>query len=517
MAEEVWGLLEKSQVDNETIEQAIDRLITAHLADAGAHALAAESLKVHKDQVVVDHPADSIITDKIKDVNITNPKLQQRVRGFTAIVDAAGNYDYTNIQNAINYVNGLGGGKILVLPGTYTRTDDLILYNDIALIGLKASECIIDFDNNKKFIKVIGDTGVYNAGTISIDQGSKTVVGVGTAFVANVAVGEFILINDVLYEIESVDDNTHLTLVTRYGGEFNDDGDIDLAGINYQIAAYKKNIIIQDLQIIKGGIEEGITGEGAIHFEFVKDSVIRRCIVNQSRSEGISINDFCDNITLDENNVSDNTDEGIHLNDLMHSTIKNNISNNASVQGIFAASGVDHNLFYNNHCDHNNQGGMIIYGDDNVIIGNQCNNNDNDGIAIKSNGNHNLIIGNVANGNHHRGIYIESDRNVIKGNTCNDNGTDGIRIVKTYNTIVGNMCYNNGEDGIKIYGTAGEVTTDYNIVSSNVCTGNTGWGININHANNDKTIVIGNQLLGNGGGALQDLGTNTDAGHNIVA
>jgi len=32
-----WGLLEKSQTDNETIEEAIDRLITAHNDDANAH------------------------------------------------------------------------------------------------------------------------------------------------------------------------------------------------------------------------------------------------------------------------------------------------------------------------------------------------------------------------------------------------------------------------------------------------------------------------------------------------
>jgi len=37
MADPNWESLEKSQTDNETIEEAIDRLITAHNDDANAH------------------------------------------------------------------------------------------------------------------------------------------------------------------------------------------------------------------------------------------------------------------------------------------------------------------------------------------------------------------------------------------------------------------------------------------------------------------------------------------------
>lgn len=67
MAEPVWGQLEKSQVDNETIEQAIARLIQAHEDDADAHAVAGESLDVHKEQAIIDHPAGSLLKDKISD------------------------------------------------------------------------------------------------------------------------------------------------------------------------------------------------------------------------------------------------------------------------------------------------------------------------------------------------------------------------------------------------------------------------------------------------------------------
>lgn len=75
MAEPNWGLLEKSQVDNETIEEAIDRLITAHNDDADAHIGTGKSLDAHKTQEVVDHPAGSIVEDKIPNGEMPQKKL----------------------------------------------------------------------------------------------------------------------------------------------------------------------------------------------------------------------------------------------------------------------------------------------------------------------------------------------------------------------------------------------------------------------------------------------------------
>ena len=64
MADPVWGQLHKAQDDEETIEEAIVRLIAVHEADSGAHTGSGESLETHKTQEVVDHPADSIVPDK---------------------------------------------------------------------------------------------------------------------------------------------------------------------------------------------------------------------------------------------------------------------------------------------------------------------------------------------------------------------------------------------------------------------------------------------------------------------
>lgn len=61
-----WGSLPKAQDDPQTINQAIDQAISAHESDPTAHLGVGESLEQHKTNEVIDHPALSIVTDKVK-------------------------------------------------------------------------------------------------------------------------------------------------------------------------------------------------------------------------------------------------------------------------------------------------------------------------------------------------------------------------------------------------------------------------------------------------------------------
>jgi len=65
MSNPVWGLLAKSQTDNETIEEAIARLILEHEQDEASHLGAGESLQSHKASEIIDHVVDSVVADKI--------------------------------------------------------------------------------------------------------------------------------------------------------------------------------------------------------------------------------------------------------------------------------------------------------------------------------------------------------------------------------------------------------------------------------------------------------------------
>jgi len=76
-----WGNLKKSAVDDETIEQAIDRLIAVHEADETSHLGAGESLQSHKASEIIDHVAASIVEDKIADRVVSTEKLSDFARG----------------------------------------------------------------------------------------------------------------------------------------------------------------------------------------------------------------------------------------------------------------------------------------------------------------------------------------------------------------------------------------------------------------------------------------------------
>lgn len=64
MADQNWGVLSKSQTDDETIEEAIARMILAHEVDEESHLGAGESLQSHKASEIIDHLAGSIVSDK---------------------------------------------------------------------------------------------------------------------------------------------------------------------------------------------------------------------------------------------------------------------------------------------------------------------------------------------------------------------------------------------------------------------------------------------------------------------
>ena len=60
----------------------------------------------------------------------------------------------------------------------------------------------------------------YKTGTATVVNNSVTVTGIGTAFVANVAVGNTFKVTgeNAIYQIASVLDDTHLTLSPAYAG-----------------------------------------------------------------------------------------------------------------------------------------------------------------------------------------------------------------------------------------------------------------------------------------------------------
>lgn len=65
MALPLWGQLEKAQDDATTIEEQIATAISEHEAEPSAHQGEGESLEAHKTEEVIDHPAFSVLDDKL--------------------------------------------------------------------------------------------------------------------------------------------------------------------------------------------------------------------------------------------------------------------------------------------------------------------------------------------------------------------------------------------------------------------------------------------------------------------
>lgn len=80
MSIENWGNLPKSQIDNETIESAIKRLIQAHCNDVNAHLEEGQSLYSHKASEIIDHLAFSIVSDKIQQGAIKFYQVEDNLR-----------------------------------------------------------------------------------------------------------------------------------------------------------------------------------------------------------------------------------------------------------------------------------------------------------------------------------------------------------------------------------------------------------------------------------------------------
>ncbi len=78
-----WGDLAKSQADNETIEEAIARLIQAHDDDSNAHLDAGQSLLSHKASAIIDHVARSVYRDKLAFDRFQFETYFESIDGFT--------------------------------------------------------------------------------------------------------------------------------------------------------------------------------------------------------------------------------------------------------------------------------------------------------------------------------------------------------------------------------------------------------------------------------------------------
>lgn len=83
MTLQLWGLMQKAQDDPRTIEEVIADMIAEHEEDPEAHLGDGESLSMHKQEDVIDHPPGSILPDKWSFTDYDFETNFESLSGFT--------------------------------------------------------------------------------------------------------------------------------------------------------------------------------------------------------------------------------------------------------------------------------------------------------------------------------------------------------------------------------------------------------------------------------------------------
>ncbi len=371
---------------------------------------------------------------------IQNPTMSTTLRpAYRAIVGTkrGSGVDFIDIQKAIDRVDELGGGAILIKAGTYTLTTGITLKSKITLIGEDPETTIIDANSTNSGISANGTAGEYSTGTIDITNGSAVVTGSGTTWVGNVTTADKIVIDGVIYDITSVDSDTQITLSKAYQG-------VTISSLSYFTASFLTKITLKNFTI------QNALGnmDGQINLNYIFDSLVENVrsnnFISGTYGRGFHLK-RCVNLTVRDCSAFNNSGINILLDSGQSCVIDNcKALNSTARSGIYLNNSLGlgtKNIIRNCISAHNEQAGIAVYSGKNLIEGNIIYRNNTQGIYIGRE--ENVIIGNIIEQNASYGIWIgtaNSDNDTISGNYVSFNVNNGIYLSSTCdnNTIVGN-------------------------------------------------------------------------------
>jgi parallel beta-helix repeat protein len=396
--------------------------------------------------------------------------------GLTNYWYCDGAADDVQINAAITYVNGLGGGIVLLEQGIYTTTAAITLLANVHVIGEGV------------------DTAIASTAAISLLSGSSA--------------------NNVSIRFLSI----------TGGGAGNQEG-ISLTSCDHAI--------------IEGVAITAITGAGntahGILLTTSDNCVIHNCSIYPLQNDCIKLSGCNDcRITANDSTVGNGV---LVTTQTGYASKRNTITgNNCSFMddnnGIYlndsAGEGMEDNTVTGNTCvgnDNTGRAGIKVNpGNGNTISGNTCSENRN-GITLEdSNENNNgskqnTVSGNTIKGNTLYGIYLNfALRNNVSGNMIdceNLASTRGIYLQQNSNTklcegnlIAGNVVYDANDDGIVLWVTAGVKASPDNVVRNNTIIGCASDGIMVDDM--DDTIVEQNFVEGSGAYGLRIVAATTN-------
>lgn len=355
------------------------------------------------------------------------------------------------IQAAIDYVNGLGGGSVLIREGTYVISNLVTLQSNIWIFGV-GDKTIIQSNRTGDLFYAISEINIHisdmqfdgnsNASsTIAIY--TSTGVKLSNLYIHDVGTGT----PDVVYGCY-IEDCTDVILANLRIDTVDRDG--------IQLKGCTNNIISQC--ILKACDYYAIDCHASTTPLNMKNTVISDCIIDAC-ARGIDIN-AGDNWTIQNCNIQDSTILGIDIRATCDNILIDNVEIYNTAQNhinFFDATAITNIVISNCVFDTNttaSKDGIYLKNITDCIISN-C--------IVKNSIRHGIntvspisIVGCISNDNGTDGIFIESDNCYISGNVCENNTSRGIREYtgKNNNTIINNSVRNNTTASVLTVGAA---------------------------------------------------------------
>ncbi|KKM84022.1 hypothetical protein LCGC14_1303470, partial [marine sediment metagenome] len=447
--------------------------------------------------------------------------------------------DEVEINLALNALPAQGG-RVLLLEGTYTLANPIVIPGDYITLEGQSWATFLDGDGlatTEHGISITSHSGVQikNLSIQTQNGGMKTCHCIYIEDGAN----EFII--EHVYFMDSDSDAIHIEGTSINKGwildNFIEGADDDGIHVDMGAGDFMVSLIITGNYIASTGLQGiyfGNTGTPAEH------CVIAHNIIATTSDSGIWIN--TGNFILINDNTLDNCGTyGIYLRNVNDSTVEDNIIDQSDLHNIYlftcAQCLVKGNYVYGAGDDAADNINLDTNSSDCTVIGNysiwagrygiylggsrqSCSENyiassGDDGIVVDSadfqaNGNHIQDAGRDAAGTYH-GIKITgtSDRGQVIANYIFSDGSiteDGIHLMSNvqYLQIVGNYCFDGMGSGIHLVD-----DNDFCMIKDNYCLENDDYGVSIDNANCANNTVMNNKLVGNVTGQINDVGTDT--------
>lgn len=403
-------------------------------------------------------------------------------RLYDAVVAADGSGDFLLPSTAF----ASGAKSVFVRQGTYVESADIDIPDGGVITGEAAGLVTIAFTG--AFSLKIDNGGVFfSGGTISGTHVSTTITGLGTTF-TSLSPGDYILINDVFYKVDTITNDTTLDLVDAYQGKsFGGEGFLGLPMQSGKI----ENLVITGSTtfgiLLRGAVNTVVTNvlctrnATGIQAFATGSTQILACVLQSNTVDGLQMV-FDASLILTAVQIDNNANNGILVMTARSLIMDGVVITNNDVNGIDFSAGSSLQRAVLSDCtiSFNGDGGV------NLTSGVQC--ASFDGCRIESNG--------------FDGIQIDGDCSIVSNCVIAFNEGNGITATAAQLIADGNHILQNTGDGLKADG------ANDHVITSNTIQSNGGDGINLD--NSDDSIINSNRVLSNSSDGINVAATCTD-------